>query len=68
MQDATWSDYKHKEQFLVSDNNRNTKKKYEVSLQLTIKTPEGRYQKRYGVFIVDFEHISHLVLLLTLNM
>ena len=39
--------------------------------KLTIKTPERRQWRRSGVFIVNFEHISHLVLvflLLTLNM
>ena len=38
---------------------------------LTIKTPERRQLRRSGVFIVNFEHISHLVLvfpLLTLKM
>ena len=37
---------------------------------LRIKTPERRNLRRSGVFIVDFEHISHLFLmfqLLTLN-
>ena len=29
-------------------------------VQLTIKTPERR-QRRSGVFIVNFEHISHLI-------
>ena len=36
-----------------------------------IKTSERRQWRRFGVFIVHFEHISHLVLeslLLTLNM
>ena len=35
------------------------------------KTPERRHWRRCGVFIVNFEHISHLVLvflLLILNM
>ena len=35
------------------------------------KTPERRQWVRFGVFIIDFEHISHLVLeflLLTLSM
>ena len=26
----------------------------------TIKTPERRQRRRSGVFIVNFEHISHL--------
>ena len=33
--------------------------------KLTIKTPERR-RRRSGVFIVNFEHISHLVLVLLL--
>ena len=46
---------------------RNTRTRREICSKLTIKTP-GR---RSGVFIANFEHISHLVLvflLLALNM
>ena len=49
--------------------NRNTRARCEICSKLTIKTPERR-QWRSGVFIVNFEHISHLVLvflLLTLS-
>ena len=49
---------------LLKLNNRNTRKSCEICSKLTIKTPERRQ------FIVNFEHISHLVLvflLLTLN-
>ena len=38
--------------------------------KLTIKTLEQHHWRRSGIFIVNFEHISHLVLvflLLTLN-
>ena len=38
---------------------------------LTIKIPERRHWRRYVIFIVNFEHISHLVvafLFFTLNM
>ena len=35
-------------------------------LKLTIKTPEGRQWRRSGVFIVNFEHISRLVLVFLL--
>ena len=38
--------------------------------KLTIKTPERRHWRRSRVFIVNFKHISHLVLvflLLTLS-
>ena len=47
-------------------NDRNIRRRCEICSTLTIKTPE----LRSGVFIVDFEHISHLVLvslLLTLS-
>ena len=39
--------------------------------KLTIKTPEQRQWRRSGVFAVNFEHITHVVLvflLSTLNM
>ena len=40
--------------------------------KLTMKTPEERHWRRSGIFIVDFEHISHIsihvFLLLTVNM
>ena len=45
--------------------------RYEICSKLTIKTPERHQWHRSGVFIVNFEHISHLALvflLLTLNM
>ena len=51
-------------------NNRNTRTMYKICSKLTIKTPERRHWRRSGVFIVNFEHISHLVLaflLLTLS-
>ena len=56
--------------YLLKVNNRNTRTRCEIS-NLTIKTPERRHWHRSGVFIVNFEHISHLVLvflLLTSNM
>ena len=34
--------------------------------KLTIQTPERRYWRRSGVFIVNLEHMSHLVLLFLL--
>ena len=52
-------------------NNRNTTTRCEICSKLTIKTPERRHWHHSGVFIVNFEHISHLVLvflLLTFNM
>ena len=42
----------------------------EIYLKLTMKIPEWRHWRRFGVFIVNFEQISHIVLvfpLLSLN-
>ena len=52
--------------YMFKFNNRN-RKRCEICSNLAIKTPERRL---YGVFTVNFEHISHLFLpflLLTLN-
>ena len=35
--------------------------------KLTIKIPERRQLRRYGIFIINFEHISHLVLSSNIN-
>ena len=51
-------------------NNRNSKTRFEIGSKLTKKIPEQRQWRRSGVSIVNFEHISHLVLvflLLTLS-
>ena len=51
-------------------NNRNTRTRCRICSKLTIKTPERRYWRRSGVFIVNFKQISHLALvflLLTLS-
>ena len=56
--------------YLHTVNIRNTRTKCKICSKLTLKTPERRHWRRSGVFIVNFEHISHLVLvflLLTLN-
>ena len=34
--------------------------KCELCSKLTLKTPKRRQWRRFGVFIVNFEHISHL--------
>ena len=47
-------------------NNKNTRARSEICSKLTIKTPERRHWRRSGVFIVNFEHISHLALVLLL--
>ena len=55
--------------YLLKVNNKNTKTRCEICSKLTIKTL--RHWRHSGVFVVNFEHISHLALvflLLTLNM
>ena len=57
--------------YMFKVNNRDTRTSREICSKLTIKAPEQRHWRRCDVFIVNFEHISHLVLvflLLTLNM
>ena len=57
--------------YLLKVNNRNTRSRCEISSKLTIPTPERRQWRRSGIFNVNSEHISHLVLvflLLILNM
>ena len=52
--------------YLFNVNNRNTRKRCEIWSKLTIKTPERRPERsqwrRFGVFIVNFEHNLHLFL------
>ena len=47
---------------LLKVNKRNTRKMCELCSKLTIKTPEQLQWRRFGVFLVNFEHISHLFL------
>ena len=57
--------------YLLKLNNRKTRTRCELCSKLTLKTPERRQWRLSGVFIVNFEHISHLALLpllLILNM
>ena len=56
--------------YMFKVNNRNTRTRCELCSKLTINTPEWRQQRRSDVFIVNFEHFSHLILvflLLTLS-
>ena len=56
---------------MLKVNNRNIRARCEICSELTIKIPERRHWRRSGIFIVNFEQISHLVLvflLLTLNL
>ena len=52
--------------YMFKVNNRNTRTRCEIGSKLTIKTPERYHWRRSGVFVVNFEHISHLVLVLLL--
>ena len=44
---------------MLKDSNRNNNNKCENLSKLTIVTPEQRHWCRFGVFIANFEHISH---------
>ena len=52
--------------YLFQVNNRNTWPRCEICVKLTAKTAERHQWRRSGVFMVYFEHISHLVLLFLL--
>ena len=55
---------------LLKVNNKNTRTRCEICSKLTIKTLDGCQWCHSGVFIVNSEHVSHLVLvflLLALN-
>ena len=52
--------------YLFKVNSENTRKRCEIFSKLTIKTLERRHWRRSGVFIVNFEHVSLLFLLLLL--
>ena len=69
-QDMTYSLIKVNNTYLIKVNNSNTRKSCKICSQLKIKAIERRHWRRSCVFIVNFEHISHLFLvfvLLTLN-
>ena len=56
--------------YMFKVNNKNTRTRCEICSKLTVKTTERRKWRCSGVCIVNFEHISHLVLvflLLTLS-
>ena len=59
--------------YMFKFNNKNARTRCEIRSKLKIKIPERRHWHRSGifiVFIVNFEHISHLILvflLLTLS-
>ena len=48
--------------YLLKVNKGNTRTRCEICSKLTIKILERRQWRRSGIFIVNFEHTSHLVL------
>ena len=52
--------------YLFKVNNRNTRKRWKICSKLTIKTPERCHWRHSIIFIVNFEHISHLYLVFLL--
>ena len=52
--------------YMLKVNNRNTRTWCEICSKLTTKTTERHHWLRSGVFIVNLEHISHLVLIFLL--
>ena len=52
--------------YLLKVNNFNSKARCEICSKLAVKTQERRQWRLSGVFIVNFEHIWHLVLVLLL--
>ena len=50
--------------YMFKVNNRNTRTRCEICSKLTIKKNDA--WRHSGIFIVNFEHISHLVLVLPL--
>ena len=52
--------------YMFKVNNRNTRRRCEICSKLTIKVSERRQSRCSGVFIVNFKHISHLVLVFLL--
>ena len=54
--------------YLPKVNNRNTRTRCEISSKLTIKTLNRRQWRRSSVFMVNFGHISHLLVFLLLTL
>ena len=52
--------------YLLKVNNRNTRTRCEICSELTLKTPKRRQLCRSGVYVINFEHISLLVLVFLL--
>ena len=57
--------------YLLKVSNRNTGTRCGICSQLTIKTPKRHQWRRFGVFIITFEHIplfAQVFIQVTLNM
>ena len=54
--------------YMFKVNNRNIRTRCEVCSNLTRKIPEQHHWRRSGVFIVNFEHILHLIIFLLLTL
>ena len=52
--------------YMSKVSNRNTTTRCDIYSKLTVKIPERRQWRHSGIFIVNFEHISHLALVLLL--
>ena len=52
--------------YMLNVNNRNTRTMCEICLKLTKKILERLHLRRSGIFIANFEHISHLVIVFLL--
>ena len=52
--------------YMFKVNNGNTRTRCKICSKLTIKTQQRRQWRRSGVFIVNFEHISDLVLVFSI--
>ena len=49
--------------YMFKVNNKNIRTRCEICSKITVKIPERRQWHCFGVFIVHFEHISHILLL-----
>ena len=52
--------------YLLKVNNKNIRTKCEIYSKLSIRTPELNHWLRSGLFIINLEHILHLVLVFLL--
>ena len=52
--------------YMFKVNNRNTRTRCEICSNLAMKTPERCLWRHSGIFIVNFEHISYLILVFVL--